>query len=87
MTFLAVFSISSVIIVLFLQCNLSLAQQSCTVSCAQTAVSRNRPYEEIFEVVQNRDWENEDDFGGDLTDIIRRHKRVKRQGNEECLAT
>ena len=73
---LVVLSIFSVIV---LQCDLSLAQQ-CTVSCAQTAVIRNMPYEEILEVVQNREWETEDDFGEDLLDLIRRHKRVKRQG-------
>ena len=31
-----------------------------------------------FEIVQNREWENEDDFGDELLDLIRRHKRVKR---------
>ena len=71
---LVVLSIFSVIV---LQCDLSLAQQ-CTVSCAQTAVIRNMPYEEILEVVQNREWENEDDFGEDLLDLIRRHRRIKR---------
>ena len=73
-TLLVVFSIFSAIV---LQCDLSLAQQ-CTVSCAQTAVIRNMPYEEILEVVQNREWENEDDFGEDLLDLIRRHRRIKR---------
>ena len=71
------FKISSVIILQ--QCKLSLAQQSCTVSCSQSAITRNMPYEEVFEIIQNREWENEDDFGADLLDlIIRRHKRVKR---------
>ena len=74
------FKISSVIILQ--QCKLSLAQQSCTVSCAQSAITRNMPYEEVFEFIQNREWENEDDFGGDLSDIIRRHKRVKRQASK-----
>ena len=36
------------------------------------------PYEEIFEIIENREWENEEDFGADLLDLIRRHKRVKR---------
>ena len=76
-TMLVVFSIFSTIVLL---CDLSLAQQ-CTVSCAQTAVIRNMPYEEILEVVQNREWETEDDFGEDLLDLIRRHKRVKRQAS------
>ena len=74
-TLLKVFSIFSVIV---LQYDLSLAQQ-CTVSCAQTAIIRNMPYEEILEVVQNRVWKNEDDFGEDLLDLIRRHKRIKRK--------
>ena len=78
--FLVVSLISSVIILQ--QCKLSLAQQSCTVSCAQSAITRNMPYEEVFEFIQNREWENEDDFGGDLSDIIRRHKRVKRQASK-----
>ena len=72
----ASFSIPLLTIV-FLKCDLSLAQ-ICSVSCTQTAVARNRPYEEAFEVIQNRGWEQEDDFGGDLADLIRRHKRVKR---------
>ena len=36
------------------------------------------PYEEAYEIVQNREWEQQDDFGGDLADLNRRHKRVKR---------
>ena len=55
--------------------------QQCTVSCAQIAVLRNMPYEEIFETIANRQWENEDDFGADLFDLIRRRKRVKRAIN------
>ena len=74
----ALFVIFSIFSMIALQCNLSLAQQ-CTVSCAQTAIIRNMPYEEILEVVQNRVWENEDDFGEDLLDLIRRHKRIKRK--------
>ena len=65
------------LIIIFFQCDQSLAQV-CSVSCTQTAVVRNRPYEEAFEIIQNREWENEDDFGGDLGDLIHRHKRVKR---------
>ena len=63
--------------IVLLQINISLAQQ-CTVSCTQVAVLRNMPYEEIFETIENREWENEDDFGANLLDLIRRHKRVKR---------
>ena len=36
------------------------------------------PYEEIFEIIENREWENEENFGADLLDLIRRRKRVKR---------
>ena len=72
----ASFSIPLLTIV-FLKCDLSLAQ-ICSVSCTQTAVARNRPYQEAFEIIQNRGWEQEDEFGGDLADLIRRHKRVKR---------
>ena len=73
--------IFSIFLMIALQCNISLAQQ-CTVSCAQTAIIRNMPYEEILEVVQNREWETEDDFGEDLLDLIRRHRRVKRANIE-----
>ena len=51
--------------------------QRCTVTCTQTAVVRNMTYDEAYEIVQNRAWENEDDFGDELLDLIRRHKRVK----------
>ena len=78
-TLLVVFSIFLAIV---LQCDLSLAQQ-CTVSCAQTAVIRNMPYGEVLEIVQNREWENEDEFGEDLLDLIRRHRRVKRVNIEK----
>ena len=77
--------IFSIFLMIALQYNISLAQQ-CTVSCAQTAIIRNMPYEEILEVVQNREWETEDDFGEDLLDLIRRHKRVKRQGKLALLS-
>ena len=70
-------SFSILLTVVFSKCDLSLAQ-ICSVSCTQTAVARNRPYQEAFEIIQNRGWEEEDDFGGDLADLIRRHKRVKR---------
>ena len=63
--------------IVLLQIKISLAQQ-CSVSCTQVAVLRNMPYEEIFETIDNREWENEDDFGADLLDLIRRRKRVKR---------
>ena len=50
--------------------------QVCSVSCTQTAIARNRPYEEAFEIIQNREWEDEDDFGDELGDLIlRRNKR------------
>ena len=74
--------IFSIFLMIALQCNISLAQQ-CTVSCAQTAIIRTMPYEEILEVVQNREWETEDDFGEDLLDLIRRHKRFKRKNSGE----
>ena len=63
--------------IILLQIKISLAQQ-CTVSCTQVAVLRNMPYEEIFETIENREWENEEDFGANLLDLIRRRKRVKR---------
>ena len=63
--------------IVLLQIKISLAQQ-CTVSCTQVAVLRNMPYEEIFEIIENREWENEEDFGANLLDLIRRRKRVKR---------
>ena len=80
-----IFMVLSIYSVILLQCDLSLAQQ-CTVSCAQIAVICNVPYEEVLEVVQNREWETEDDFGEDLLDLIRRHKRVKRQGKLALLS-
>ena len=76
------FGIYLTIIVLLLKIKVSLAQQ-CTVSCTQIAVLRNMPYEEIFETIENREWENEDDFGEDLLDLIRRHKRFKRKNSGE----
>ena len=63
------------LIIVLLQCDPSLAQ-ICSVACTQKAIVRNRPYQEAFEIVQNREWEDEDDFGDDLGDLILR--RVKR---------
>ena len=60
--------------IILLQCDSSLGQM-CSVSCTQTATVRNMPYEEAFEIVQNREWELEDDFGDDSI-LIRRYKRV-----------
>ena len=60
-----------------LKCDLSLAQR-CSVSCTQTAIVRNMTYAQAFEIVQNQEWENEDDFGDELLDLIRRHKRVSK---------
>ena len=71
--------------IVVLQIKVSLAQQ-CTVSCAQIAVLRNMPYEEIFETIENREWKNEDDFGEDLLDLIRRRKRVKRANVGETIS-
>ena len=62
----------------------SLGQQ-CTISCTQVAVLRNMPYEEIFEIIENREWENEENFGADLLDLIRRRKRVKRANIGEII--
>ena len=59
---------------ILLQCDSSLGQM-CSVSCTQTATVRNIPYEEAYKIVQNREWELEDDFG-DNSILIRRHKRV-----------
>ena len=70
-------SFSIFLTIVLLQCEPYLAQV-CSVSCTQTAIVRNRPYEEAFEIVQNREWEDEDDFGDDLGDLILRHIRVKR---------
>ena len=72
-------SFSIILIIILSQCDPSLAQL-CSVSCTQTAIVRNMPYEEAYEIVQNREWELQDDFGGDLADLNRRHKRVKRAG-------
>ena len=42
-------------------------------------------YEEAYEIVQNQEWENEDDFGDELLDLIRRHKRVSTLPNSFFL--
>ena len=68
--------LSNFLIITSLRCDLTLAQR-CSVTCTQTAVVRNMTYDEAYEIVQNRAWENEDDFGDELLDLIRRHKRVK----------
>ena len=59
---------------ILLQCDSSLGQM-CSLSCTQTAIVRNMPYEEAYKIVQNREWELEDDFGDDSI-LIRRYKRV-----------
>ena len=75
-------SFSILLMIVLLLCDPSFAQ-ICSVSCTQTAIVRNRPYEEAFEIIQNRDWEQQDDFRDDLEDLIIRHKRVKRTGYSE----
>ena len=75
------YSLMLSIIIATLQFHELFAQQ-CDLSCSQTAVIRNMPYEELVEIAQNRMWEDEEDFCGDLCDIARRRKysqkRVKR---------
>ena len=73
------------LIIILLQIKVSLGQQ-CTISCTQVAVLRNMPYEEIFEIIENREWENEENFGADLLDLIRRRKRVKRANVGETIS-
>ena len=68
--------VSFLTIILFLS-DPSLAQV-CSVSCTQTVYTRNRPYQEAIEIIQNRRWEDEDDFGDELGDLILRHLRNKR---------
>ena len=68
--------VSFLTIILF-QSDPSLAQV-CSVSCTQTVYTRNRPYREAYEIIQNRRWEDEDDFGDELGDLILRHLRNKR---------
>ena len=57
--------------------HLSFAQQ-CEVTCTQTAVIRGRSYSDCLEVAQNREWELEDDFGGDLPGFLRNYKLAQR---------
>ena len=59
------------------QYHLSFAQQ-CEVTCTQTAVIRGRSYSDCLEVAQNREWELEDDFGGDLPGFLRNYKLAQR---------
>ena len=73
-----IFDVIFVTVIISQWYHFSFAQQ-CEVTCTQTAVIRERPYSEVFEVAQNREWELADDFGGDLLDIIRKYKsRSKR---------
>ena len=57
--------------------HLSFAQQ-CEVTCTQTAILREKPYSVCLEVAQNREWELEDDFGGDLPGFLRNYKLAQR---------
>ena len=57
--------------------HLSFAQQ-CEVTCTQTAILREKPYSDCLEVAQNREWELEDDFGGDLPGFVRNYKLAQR---------
>ena len=57
--------------------HLSFAQQ-CEVTCTQTAIIRERSYSDCLEVAQNREWELEDDFGGDLPGFRRNYKLAHR---------
>ena len=57
--------------------HLSFAQQ-CEVTCTQTAVIRGQSYSDCLEVAQNREWELEDDFGGDLPGFLRNYKLAQR---------
>ena len=68
--------VSFLTIILFLS-DPSLAQV-CFYSCTQRVVARNRSYQEAFEDMQKRRWEDEDDFGDELGDLILRHLRNKR---------
>ena len=67
----------SIFMIILLQCDPSFAQR-CFVTCKQTAIVRNRSYTECFEIIENRAWEQQDDFDdNDLVDLIIRHKRDK----------
>ena len=70
-------------IILLQQCDPSFAQR-CFVTCKQTAIVRNRSYKECFEIIENRAWEQQEDFQiDDLADLIIRHKRDKPTDNYE----
>ena len=54
------------------------------MTCKQTAIVRNRSYTECFEIIENRAWEQQEDFDdNDLVDLIIRHKRDKPTDNYE----
>ena len=73
----------SIFMIILLQCDPSFAQR-CFVTCKQTAIVRNRSYTECFEIIENRAWEQQDDFDdNDLVDLIIRHKRDKPTDNYE----
>ena len=76
------FSVIFVTVIISQQFRLSFAQQ-CEVTCSQTSVIRDRPYDELIEIAQNRQWEDEEDFGsgdnGDLFDVIRRYRSKRSQ--------
>ena len=64
--------------IILYQSDPSMAQR-CTYTCTQTVIARNRrSYQEAYEIIQNRRWEDEDDFGDELGDLILRHLRNKR---------
>ena len=69
-----IFGVIFVTVIISQWYHVSFAQQQCAVTCTQTAVIRERTYSDVLEVAQNREWELEDDFGGDLLDIIRKYK-------------
>ena len=64
--------------------HLSFAQQ-CEVTCTQTAAIRGRSYSDCLEVAQNREWELEDDFGGDLPGFLRNYKLAQRLSIKRSL--
>ena len=73
----------SIFMIILLQCDPSFAQR-CFVTCKQTAIVRNRSYTECFEIIENRAWEQQEDFDdNDLVDLIIRHKRDKPTDNYE----
>merc|ERR1712141_546809 len=82
-----IFGVIFVTVIISQQFHLSFAQQ-CEVTCSQTSVIRDRPYDELIEIAQNRQWEDEEDFGsgdnGDLFDVIRRYK-LKRNDDGDLV--